>query len=357
VAHVPEELGGIAEKVAQGEQPTATVRALLSWFWGSQRRGSFVKGAIRRALRATNLKTVPDFDATYLDGTITFMPEVSNDSAAKVEGVGAETRVGEIKVSVQDSMVFVDSVSARVKVDPSYRIARLRSAHTIPVSVGPDATISEAITLMLKQDFSQLPVMIGERTVKGLISWKSLGKRLALHKKCELVRDAMESVHVIDLDTSLFEASTLIATNDCVLVRDLNNKICGLMTPYDVSQTFVELGEAFLLLGEIENLIRDMLDGRFSKAELERVRDPLDAERPINDVSDLNFGGYVRLMQEPQAWERLQTTLDRGMFVGYLEKVRIIRNDTMHFDPDGIEDDELRELREFARLLKQLKEL
>jgi hypothetical protein len=72
--------------------------------------------------------------------------------------------------------------------------------------------------------------MIGERTVYRLISWKSLGKRLVMHKQCELVSDALEPAHVVDLDTSLFDASALIATHDCVLVRDETKKICGLMT-------------------------------------------------------------------------------------------------------------------------------
>jgi predicted transcriptional regulator len=350
--HIPEQLQEIAAKVAQGQEPTTTVRIFLSWFWSAQRRGSFIKQVMREALAATKLRTIPDFDETYIDGTIKFVSATQESLPAKADG-----DTGEIKVSVQDSMVMVDSVSSKAKVDPSYRIARLKSAHTVPLSLGPDATIGEAITVMMKHEYSQLPVIVGERTVKGVISWKSLGKRLAMDKKCCLVRDAMESVHVIELDTSLFDAIPLIAKHDCVLVRDSNNKVCGIMTPFDVSQTFVELGEAFLLLGEIENLIRDMIDGRFSKGELEEARDPLDADRPLNDVSDLNFGGYVRLLQKPEAWEKLQTKLDRGIFVGYLEKVRIIRNNTMHFDPDGIEDTELQELREFARLLKQVKEL
>ena len=63
------------------------------------------------------------------------------------------------------------------------------------------------------------------------------------------------------------------------------------------------------------------------------------------------------LLQNPEAWEKLHTRLDRAIFVGYLDKVRLIRNDIMHFDPDGIEDSELQELREFASLLKQVKEL
>jgi CBS domain-containing protein len=350
--YIPEQLQEVAAKVAQGQEPNSTVRTFLSWFWGAQRRGSFIKSVMRAALAATNLRTIPDFDETYIDGLIKFVSGTPEAGAATDNG-----SAGGITLQVADTMVMVDSASAQTKVDPSYRIARLKSAHTVPLSVGPDASIAEAITLMMKREFTQLPVIIGARTVKGLLSWKSLGMRLAMDRKCELVRDAMETVHIIDLDTSLFDAIPLIAKNDCVLVKDSDNKICGIMTPYDVSLTFVELGEAFLLLGEIENLVREMIAGRFSKAELEQARDPLDADRPLNDVSDLNFGGYVRLLQNPEAWDKLQTRLDRKTFVGYLESVRIIRNNTMHFDPDGIEESELQELREFAKLLKQVKGL
>ena len=49
----------------------------------------------------------------------------------------------------------------------------------------------------------------------------------------------MVPVHVIELDTSLFEAVALIAKHDCVLVKDEANKTCGVMTSYDVSETFV----------------------------------------------------------------------------------------------------------------------
>jgi CBS domain-containing protein len=351
--YIPEQLQEIALKVEQGQEPVSTVRTFLSWFWNAQRRGSFIKQVMREALAAKNLRTLPDFDETYIDGTIKFVSSISSEPALPRTD-GSED---EVKLLVQDSVVIAESQSSKAKVDPTYRIARLKSAHTVPLSLGPDVTIGEAITVMMKHDYSQLPVIVGERTVKGLISWRSLGKRLVMDKKCCFVKDAMEVPSVIPLDTSLFDAIPLIAKNDCVLVRDSENKICGIMTPYDVSLTFVELSEAFLLLGEIENLVREMIDARFSKSELELARDPLDADRPLNDVSDLNFGGYVRLLQTPEAWQKLDTKLDRATFVGYLEKVRTIRNNTMHFDPDGIEEGELQELREFARLLKQVKEL
>jgi CBS domain-containing protein len=349
MAYVPAQLTDVAERVKQGQSPSATVREFISWFWGSKRRGSFIVSIIRSSLAETKLKTSPDFDATYLDGMITF---ASEDALAT-----GQLESGDMGVSSGESMVMVDATSEARKVDPSYRVARLKSARNSPAAVTPDTAIAAAITLMMKHDFSQLPIISGERTVKGVISWKSLGKRLAMGKKCNTVREAMEPVHVIELETSLFEAVGLIAKHDCVLVKDESNRVCGIMTSYDVSETFVELGEPFLLLGEIENLIRGMMDGRFTKLDLDKGRDPLDGDRPISKVSDLNFGGYVRILQDPDSWTKVGTNLDRGTFITYLERVREIRNDTMHFDPDGVDADDLKELREFSDLLKQVKHI
>ena len=350
MAYPPEQLVEVAERVKLGQTPSTTVREFISWFWGYKRRSYYAVSAIRKALDQTNLTTSPDFNATYLDGVITFSPAGTLPSIAETQGSG-------MSISSGEAAVVVEPVSGGQKVDPSYRVARLKSARNLPVAVSPDTTIAEAITQMMKHDFSQLPIISGERTVKGIISWKSLGKRLAMGKKCNSVCDAMEPVHVIELATSLFEAVGLIARHDCVLVKDETSRICGIITSYDVSETFVELGEPFLLLGEIENLIRDLMEGKFSQEELERGRDPLDGDRPISKVSDLNFGGYVRILQDPTSWVRIGTNLDRTTFTKYLESVREIRNDTMHFDPDGIVSEDLKELREFADLLRQVKQI
>jgi hypothetical protein len=40
-----------------------------------------------------------------------------------------------------------------------------------------------------------------------------------------------------------------------------------------------------------------------------------------------------------------------------LDQVRDIRNDVMHFDPDGIPPDDLERLREFARFLQRLQSI
>ena len=68
------------------------------------------------------------------------------------------------------------------------------------------------------------------------------------------------------------------------------------------------------------------------------VRDGDDA-RTITTVADLNFGEYIKLIEFPNNWEKLNLQIDRTQFVRILHEVREIRNDVMHFDPDGLAND------------------
>src|SRR5208283_215868 len=54
-----------------------------------------------------------------------------------------------------------------IAADPTYRVGKLAAANRSPVSVKPDGSIAEATTLMLMNDFSQLPVMQSDVSVKG----------------------------------------------------------------------------------------------------------------------------------------------------------------------------------------------
>jgi hypothetical protein len=49
--------------------------------------------------------------------------------------------------------------------------------------------------------------------------------------------------------------------------------------------------------------------------------------------------------------------LDRKVFTAQLDKVRLIRNDVMHFDPDGLSPDDLEVLRGFVQFLQKLREI
>jgi hypothetical protein len=210
---------------------------------------------------------------------------------------------------------------------------------------------------MLKNDFSQLPVMTGEREVKGLFSWKSLGGRASQGQACNVVREAMDEHCEVSADDSLFRALPLIQEHDCILIRDSTKKITGIMTPYDISVTFGQLAEPFLVLSEIENHIRNLIRGKFAREELASVRDPGDPARKIDDVEDLTLGECMRLLENAERWKKLSLQIDRGIFIKELDEVRRIRNDVMHFDPEGTDESDLATLRKFAEFLRRLEKL
>ena len=320
-----ERLSQIAEELAKGVTPERiTVRKLLGWFEVS-RRGSYVNWRIRRALEKAGLETVPDFEVAYIGGLVKFVLAGSEGEA--------------------------ETISA------TYRIDGLQSANRKPVSVKPDSVLAEATTLMLTHDFSQLPVMTTEREVKGTVSWKSIGSRLALGKSCSVVRECMDQPQIISAEASLFQAIDIIAEHDYVLIQAQDHTICGIVTASDLSQQFRDLAEPFLLIGEIENFIRRLIHGKFSKEELMEAKDPSDPNRSVEGVADLTFGEYVRLLDKGENWNRLRLSVDRRYFISRLNRVRDIRNDVMHFDPQGVDPEALRELQKFVRFLQELRRL
>lgn len=305
------------------------MRAFLLWF-GAGRRGARVIRWIRHTLASHGLRTDPDFEFAYIDGYIGFTP---------TEATGKAT----------------DPTFAAA--DPTYRVGRLQSANSPPVTIKPDSTLPQIVTLMLTNDFSQLPVMTGARDVKGVVSWKTIGSRLALQKPCTAARDCMEPAHVISSEESLFSAISVIAAHDYVLVRATDQQITGIITASDFNEQFRKLAEPFLLVGEIENGVRRMLRGKFTVAELKAAKFPDDTEREVEGVADLTFGEYLRLLESEKQWKKLKLEIDRVEFIKRLEKIREIRNDVMHFDPDGLEDEDLNTLREFAQFLKRLRDV
>lgn len=238
-------------------------------------------------------------------------------------------------------------------VDPTPRIGDSKLGSK-PVSVRPTTEIAQAILLMMTRNFSQLPVMKSTRDPCGLFSWRSLAHKLAFGKKPICVQDAMEEAVVIDSSRSIFDAARLVADADCVLIREPDKTISRILTAYDLSVDFAERSEPFLLLEQIETHIRNHLNRKIPKPEMQAVRDSLDSTKTISDASGLSFGDYVRILRNPENWARLGLPFDPSMFLKDLDDVRDIRNRLMHFAPNGLAPADLGKLREMVGLLRQI---
>lgn len=336
----PEEmLSEIAAEVRKGGKPrTLTVRALLAFF-GYQRRGAFGVFMIDQALAEAGLATQPDYHSVWLDSEIALVPAPASPKPTVNAASGEERPIA-------------------ATFDPTYRLGRLRAANNPPVSVSPEQTVKEALTIMMAYDFSQLPVMSGERSLRGVMSLSSLAKRSARGAKCNTVQDCLEPAHIVRGDTFLFDSINDIISHQYVLVQGGDGKITGIVTTSDLSLEFRQLAEPFLLLGEIEQHIRVLIErGQFTADELNDSRDGKDTTRVVSKASDLTFGEYARLLENPDRWQRLQLQLDRAEFLKPLQRIREIRNDVMHFDPDPLAETDLMLLRNFVAFLQNLRQI
>ena len=341
MTEINEKMRQLANRVETEGPQKETVRTLLSWF-GAQRRGTWICWKIKADLKAAGLVTRPAFDLVYIDEMVLFERE-----APPLEGEPESTGASE---SDSDPLMSVDVE------DFVPKVGMLPSANTEPLSVTRDDTVEKAVTHMLLHDYSQLPVMQGNRTVQGFISWQTIGQaRIRNGNAPEYVRDCMNTgISVLPWDETLFSATRRVIEEEFVVIKGRDGTITGLMTTTDIGQQFRDLSEAFLLIGEIENHVRRLLSGNYRLSDLRTCIDPTDTERQVHSLSDLSFGEYIRLIENPDQWSNLRLALDRATFVSRLDEVRRLRNDVMHFRPDGISGDDVSILNDTLRLLQGL---
>lgn len=298
-----------------------TIRELLD-FWDAKARGAVIVSTIRRDLRSHGLSTDPDFTHGYIDNSIRL-----------VAVTGPEQDLAETQ-------------------EVSLKVGNLRAASQGVSSVRPDDSIERARTLMILNDYSQLVVASSERSIQGVISWESIG-RMTVAKEPVAVRDATVAAGEVRLDDDLLPLLPRVAAAGYVLVRARDNTLSGIITAADVTEEFDALAAPFFLLGEVERRLRLVLSERFEAAELAKLRDPDDSgDREIESANDLSLGEISRLLERPEAWDRLAWAADRVAFIHALHEVRAVRNRLMHFSPDLPTSDEVEQMRHLLAFLK-----
>lgn len=347
-AHILHVLPKIAERLKAGESvEPISVRELLRW-QGAARRGYWVNIRIRRVLDDLGITTLPNFENVHIDQPVVLR--------LKEPGSLSDIANVEVQPLADDGIGIASGDGAATRgADPTIRLSRLAAANKHLVSVKPDDSLAQAVTQMLHYDYSQLPVMTTERDVKGMIGWKSIGARVCTGLKISTVRDAMDSAVEAPDDISIFAAIPIVMKHDYLLVRGADRRINGILTSADFGFQFQQLAEPFLLIGEIENYLRQLIEeGEFSIDEFASATDQRDGDRNAQSAEQMSFGEYIRLLDNDARWAKTRLKLDRRIFCGHLDDVRRIRNGVMHFDPDGIGEKDLEMLRRVAQMFQRL---
>jgi predicted transcriptional regulator len=313
----------IVSEIKKNKEPhKITPRNLLSAL-GCERRTSNNVWYVNEFLRENQLEVTPDFTDVWIDNEI----DLKHKAIA----------------------------TSKTKCDPVKKISVLEAANRKPLMINNDAPLVEAITYMLRYNYSQMPVTTGPKNVIGYISWETIGSRFSTGMPSgeDLVKDYIKKdVSIIAIDTPLLKAIKKIYNHDFVVVTDASKNICGLVTTADISSEFLSITEPFLLMEQIENRIRQILGG---KLLLEHIQEMCkDQDRCVQFIDDLTFGEYIKILEKPDHWNKLGLSIDKTIFVKELDAVRKIRNGIMHFEPNGLSDEELKSLRTMAEFLENI---
>lgn len=275
---------------------------------GNTKRGKYVIKSLNQALRDRGLVVEPDLERADYWGTI----------------VISDRRMG-----------------TRSRHQAGLPISNIADDAPALITVGPDDSLEHVETLMLMHDFSQIPVMDkASRKLHGTVTWKSIARSRAGGTASAKARDVMSSGgHVADSADNLMDLVPTIIADDYVYYRNRENVIVGIVTASDLAATFRNSTGVFIRLGEIETLIRAVLD-RLSVPALEENLDPNIERANFGGASDMTFGEYIRVLENPQKWNSLNLALDRKTCIDNLKRVARIRNDIMHFRTEIDENSE-----------------
>jgi CBS domain-containing protein len=344
-----EELNAVLKDLKAGKTATpVTIRDFLYWF-GAQRRTAANVDYINTELYKVGIRTVPGYLNIWVDTPITF--ELISEHSDNVE-VSIDLDQG-VNLGGEGDKIAGD-ISDAIESDPSFRIGNIPSANRSPTSVSPTDDLSVAITLMMSRNYSQLPVMTSAYEIKGIISWESIGKNALKKNVKNTVGAHMNEHYEISAAASIFSGIKIILEHGYVLVRSSDKKVSGIVTSNDVTHQFEEVSKPFLLIGEIENTLRIIIDKKLSKADIESACKAEYLPKNFAKASDLTFGNYVKILENPECWKKIGLMLDRQSFCQELGEINNIRNNIMHFDIEKPKQESLSKLTNMARMLQDI---
>ena len=334
-----------ARRLAENDVPLVVpVRALLAR-WGGRARGMQLSSRIRVDLDNHGLVSQPDFMRVSLDDEVTLVA-VEPDAAA---------------VETDEPVVIVDDAPPAEAVSTSFDLApaeqpaiglTLGNLMSVDrpalVSVSPNATVAEALTLMLVHDYSQLPVIDGAAGCTGAVTWKSIAYAQLKDPAASLV-DATVKATVRSYSEDLHHLLPLLQADDFVVVTNHRNAVTGIVTTSDVAGLYGERTRPFLLIGELDQELRQLM----TTIDLDTIRaicGKVGTKPKSYDSMTMNH--YITVMRDADCWAAFGWPLDRTAFVAQLDSLRRIRNDVMHFNPDGVPGDTISKLRHVLALIR-----
>jgi hypothetical protein len=216
-----------------------------------------------------------------------------------------------------------------------------------------DMPVAQALDLMERNNFSQIPIKAGNE-ILGVFSYRYFAQKVSAFtgEKIDLnqiqVGEFVDKVEFIDILDDLVKTLESLDKKDAILVGN-RKELNGVLTPIDLVRYLYRLSSPFVLLGEIEKGVRNIIRDSSTPEKLqEMIQQTLSqvyqAEKMPKLLADMTFNDYVQVIGDGRTWKHFEVVfgsgdLQRKRTRVKLEQIRDLRNDTFHFKRELLEDD------------------
>lgn len=239
-----------------------------------------------------------------------------------------------------------------------YSLAQVLANRKPLITVRHDASLLDALRLMIERKLGQIPVVDGQGQLRGIVSQQTiLGIYHLTDGQAALfdlaVVDAMEPAATASLNDDFLAVVDRLAQRGryAVVVVDADQPV-GILTGKDISVLFRSLFEGLLLVERIESRLRAAITAAFPDQDAYTQAlmaafgvDKHDPTRPQRNGRTLSLTDMVYLIRDDDNWPHFEALLgNRDYFRVITERVRLVRNEMAHFDGpvDALELDILR---------------
>ncbi len=230
-----------------------------------------------------------------------------------------------------------------------HRINRVLPQNQKPLTIPSNTKVRDAIELMQKTGFSQIPVSEGGEVV-GVFSFRSFAYEAGKggldyweKQRCAPgdleVGEYVEKFRFVQVTDELKSVFDSMNRDNGVLVGTAE-QLQGVLTPMDFLEYLYQVASPFVLLSEIELALRALVRTCMSEQEIaEAAKLTLKSlykdreERIPTQLADMTFDNYQLLICHGETWSKFEKLFGgmRDRLRAKLKEIGTLRNDLFHF--------------------------
>ena len=238
-----------------------------------------------------------------------------------------------------------------------YTVGELIEGKPLPVAITKGESVATALSIMVHNDFSQLPVIKQEGEdreevlVEGMVTYESIIRAIR-HFGWTIdrlqVRHAMVNAPVCHEDDDLFDILDRLKATNVVFVLDAVDYLSGIVTSYDTAEYFRSRTEDMMWVEDIEEMIKEFIKQYHAdeNGDLSEQKDDELIQKNLpyylkengykgkkKTFKDLTLNDFMIILTAKDTWSFYEPIfcMDRIHVIDLLNGVRDIRNDVAHF--------------------------